>query len=66
MDKFIPNDTEEKIIALVNKGYSCNEIANKLLISNHTVKAILKLILKKSNNIDKTFAVKMAIEKGLL
>lgn len=38
---------EKEIIALVEKGYNCAEIAKILFISHHTVKAHMIRIKKK-------------------
>jgi DNA-binding NarL/FixJ family response regulator len=51
---------------LISKGKSNKEIANLLLITDNTVKMHVKRILVKLQANDRTQAVVIAIQRGLL
>lgn len=57
---------ESLILELLTEGYENNEIAGKLYVSIHTVKAHISAILRKLNAKNRTQAVYIAILEGLI
>lgn len=58
--------TELNLLALLSTGLTLPEISEKLKISFHTMKTQLKSIYTKLNAVNRTQAVVIGIEKGLL
>lgn len=56
---------ERQVIALLSKGYSCREIAKRLVLSFHTISTHRKNIARKLNISNKASLVQFAIENGL-
>ena len=54
MKKVKLTKTEIQILKLVAVGYENKEIANKLFLSSHSVKAYVALLLKKLNAVNRT------------
>jgi len=54
---------EKEILSLAALGYENKEIAKKLYISVHTVKAHLAVILKELNAVNRTHAVYRALQQ---
>jgi DNA-binding NarL/FixJ family response regulator len=60
------SEREIEVLGLISKGKSNKEIANLLLITDNTVKMHVKRILVKLQANDRTQAVVIAIQRGLL
>ena len=54
MKKVKLTKTEIQILKLVAVGYENKEIADKLFLSSHSVKAYVALLLKKLNAVNRT------------
>jgi len=67
-DQFIGNLTkrETEILSLIAKGYSAPEIAEMLVVSEHTVRTHRKNILRKTNSRNSKELLKKAFESGLI
>lgn len=59
-------EREFEILELLTKGYENKNIADKLYISTHTVKACISGILKKLKAKNRTEAVSIAFRKKLI
>lgn len=57
---------EIMVIRLIAQGYENNEIAQKLGVSIHTIKAFVASILRKLEARNRTNAVFIAFQNGLL
>jgi DNA-binding NarL/FixJ family response regulator len=62
----IISNREEEVLQLVADGYGTTEIAEKLFISQKTVKNHLASIYEKLNARDRTQAVLMAVKMGIV
>jgi NarL family two-component system response regulator LiaR len=60
------SDREREVLGLVGKGATNREIAEKLIISEHTVKVHLRTILNKLNLQNRQQAAAYAAKEGLL
>lgn len=60
------SDRELEVLNLISKGKSNKEIADLLFVSDNTVKMHVKKILSKLQANDRTQAVVIAIQRGLL
>jgi DNA-binding NarL/FixJ family response regulator len=67
-DKNVENlsDREREVLSLVGKGATNREIAEKLIISEHTVKSHLRSILNKLNLRNRQQAAVYAEREGLI
>ena len=65
-DKCILTLREKEIIDLLGKGHSNKKIAEKLFLSELTVKTHLKNIFKKLNANNRTQAILIAMNKGII
>jgi DNA-binding CsgD family transcriptional regulator len=67
-DQFLENLTkrETEILSLIAKGYSAPEIAEMLIVSEHTVRTHRKNILRKTNSRNSKELLKKAFESGLI
>lgn len=61
-----PSDRELEVLGLISKGKSNKEIADLLFVTENTVKMHVKKILLKLQANDRTQAVVIAIQRGLL
>ena len=59
-------ERELEVLQLVKSGYENNEIAKKIQVSRHTVKAHIKSIINKTLTRKRACLVCMAIKHGLL
>lgn len=57
---------ETEVLSFIIKGFSASEIANALILSEHTVRSHRKNILKKTNSKNSKELLKKAFEWGLL
>lgn len=60
------SDREQEVLSLVGKGDTNREIAQKLIVSEHTVKAHLRNILNKLNLRNRQQAAAFAAQEGLV
>ncbi len=59
-------DREREVLDLLTHGYENKQIADKLFISTHTVKACISGILKKLEAKNRTEAVSIALRNNLI
>lgn len=59
-------DREREVLDLLTHGYENKQIADKLFISTHTVKACISGILKKLEAKNRTEAVSIALRNKLI
>jgi DNA-binding NarL/FixJ family response regulator len=60
------SDREVEVLGLISQGKSNKEIAELLFVTDNTVKMHVKKILLKLHANDRTQAVVIAIQRGLL
>ena len=60
------SDNEREVLDLLTHGYENKQIADKLFISTHTVKACISGILKKLEAKNRTEAVSIALRNNLI
>lgn len=65
-DEAVISNREEEVLQLVADGFGTNEIAERLYISQKTVKNHLASIYEKLNARDRTQAVLMAVKMGIV
>lgn len=65
-DYFNLTEREENILKLLTEGYDNSEIAEKMNVSLHTIKAHMGAILKKLQAKNRTHAVYKAVKDGFI
>ena len=60
------SEQEKKLLSLVAEGFSNQEIADRLYLSNGTVRNYMSTILSKLDATNRTEAVRLAKDKGYL
>lgn len=60
------SDREIKIIEMLISGYNDSEMATHLIISIHTVRAILERLFRKTNTVNRTQLVAWAFRAKLV
>lgn len=66
MKKNLLKETESRILLLISKNYTNQQIANEIHLSVHTIKAYNTEIYRKLNATRRTEAVVKAIKLGYL